>query len=416
MKKTILLVGFNIIFFSLFSQTADSVSLLPSYKNQSYYDFNNGEVASVDNSNWDLAFSVAGYGSSIRINGQTNTKLYVYPNGDINDWATLDTNGMSSWKTVNNSDESWSLGAFDQNADANNPMDLGWGIYSTVTHHITGDSLHVIQLSDGSYKKLHIIKLSSGNFEFKYADIDGGNEVNASLDKSNFTDKNFGYYSLQTGTEIDREPSNQTWSLVFTKYITEIMPGMTYGVTGVLTNDGYSVAKAENIDLSNVDHNNFTNYDSKINIIGYDWKSFNMTTFSYDLQDSLCYFVKSDATGNVWKINFTAFEGSATGKIVFNKEAVSSASIFDNNTVSSFTIYPNPSSDKNINLLYELNTNGVNKTGSIIDMRGNTVFTFDLNGNGFNKKRLNLNHLKSGAYFLSFETENQIIREKIILQ
>ena len=44
------------------------------------------------------------------------------------------------------------------------------------------------------------------------------------------------------------------------------------------------------------------------------------------------------------------------------------------------------------------------------------IFTFDLNGNGFNKKRLNLSHLKSGAYFLSFETENQIIREKIILQ
>ena len=416
MKKTILLVGFNIIMYSLFSQTADSVSLLPSYKNQSYYDFSNGEVSNVDNTNWDLAFSVAGYGSSIRINGQTNTKLYVYPNGDINDWATLDTNGMSSWKTVNNSDESWSLGAFDQNADANNPMDLGWGIYSTVTHHITGDSLHVIQLSDGSYKKLHIIKLSSGNFEFKYADIDGGNEVNASLDKSNFTDKNFGYYSLQTGSEIDREPSNQTWSLVFTKYVTEIMPGMTYGVTGVLTNDGYTVAKAENIDLANVDHNNFTNYDSKINIIGYDWKSFNMTSFSYDLQDSLCYFVKSDATGNIWKINFTAFEGSATGKIVFNKEAVSTASIFDNDPVSSFTIYPNPSNDKNINVLYELNTNGVNKTGSITDMRGNTVFTFDLNGNGFNKKKLNLSHLKSGAYFLSFETENQIIREKIILQ
>ena len=191
MKKTILLVSFNIIMFSLFSQTADSVSLLPSYKNQSYYDFNNGEVANVDNTNWDLAFSAAGYGSSIRINGQTNTKLYVYPNGDINDWSTLDTNGMSSWKAVNNSDESWSLGAFDQNSDPNNTMDLGWGIYSTVTHHITGDSLHVIQLSDGSYKKLHIIKLSSGNFEFKYADIDGGNEVNASLDKSNFTDKNF---------------------------------------------------------------------------------------------------------------------------------------------------------------------------------------------------------------------------------
>ena len=40
--------------------------------------------------------------------------------------------------------------------------------------------------------------------------------------------------------------------------------------------------------------------------------------------------------------------------------------------------------------------------------------TFDLNGNGFNKKMLNLSHLKSGAYFLSFETENQIIREKLM--
>ena len=412
MKKTILFIGLNLIFISAFGQIADSVLLGPSYANQSYYNFNTGEVANVDNNNWDIAFATGGMGSSIRINGQAGTMLYVYPNGDTTDWTNLDTNGMSSsWTALNNSDKSWSLGAFDQNADPNNSFDLGWGTYSMITHHITGDSLHVIKLSDGSYRKLQMIKLASGTYNFKFANIDGSNETVASVAKSSFTDKNFGYYSIQTGTEIDREPLSQDWSIVFTKYVTEIMPGMTYGVTGVLSNNGYSVAKASGVDLTNVDHNAFT-FETDINTIGYNWKSFNMTSFSYDLQDSLCYFVKNDANGEIWKIYFNAFQGSSTGKIVFNKELIGGASLFEN-PQSSLTLYPNPSTDKIISVLYEVKNNAV---ASIFDMNGNMVHSFELNQNGFSKMDLNLSHLNSGAYFISFQDGNRFVKEKLILQ
>ena len=113
-----------------FAQNNEMISLGAGYSNQSFYSFTNGEIANVDNTNWDIAFSVSGMGSAVRINGGYGMELFTYPNGDLNDWSTLDTTGMSSWTSQINSDKSWSLGAFDQNADENEAFDLGWGIYS----------------------------------------------------------------------------------------------------------------------------------------------------------------------------------------------------------------------------------------------------------------------------------------------
>ena len=46
----------------------------------------------------------------------------------------------------------------------------------------------------GDYKKLQVMKLAGGTYEFRYANIDGSNEVNTSVSKSSFTNKNSGYY------------------------------------------------------------------------------------------------------------------------------------------------------------------------------------------------------------------------------
>ena len=83
-----------------YSQINDSVYLLPSYTNQSFYNLDNGEIANVDNNNWDLAFSASGGGASIRINGQSGVVLYNYPNGDTSSWASLDTSGINNWSFV----------------------------------------------------------------------------------------------------------------------------------------------------------------------------------------------------------------------------------------------------------------------------------------------------------------------------
>ena len=396
------------------AQTNDSVSLNSSCSHQSFYNFNDGEIANVDNTNWDLAFSSGGYGSAIRINSQAGVELYVYPNGDINDWNSVDITNISNWPSIINSDTTWSIGAFNATSDPTNSLDLGWGVYSTITHHITGDSLHIIKLSNGDYKKLQMIKLSSGNYEFKYANIDGTNEVVTSVSKSNYTSKNFGYYSITNNNELDREPNSSSWHILFTKYVTEIYPGMNYGVTGVLTNKNIEVAKAENVDLTNVSHSGYS-FSSKINTIGYDWKSYNMNSFSYDITDSLCFFVKDDQ-GSIWKLQLTGFEGNSTGNIHFNVENILSASdnITDKNI---FAIYPNPTTSKEIKIIYDINhrTSSLNKI-KFFDINGKLVKSIKLANNGFNERNLNLYDLKSGVYFVSLITDEKSFQQKLIIQ
>jgi len=396
------------------AQTNDSVSLNSSCSHQSFYNFNDGEIANVDNTNWDLAFSSGGYGSAIRINSQAGVELYVYPNGDINDWNSVDITNISNWPSIINSDTTWSIGAFNATSDPTNSLDLGWGVYSTITHHITGDSLHIIKLSNGDYKKLQMIKLSSGNYEFKYANIDGTNEVVTSVSKSNYTSKNFGYYSITNNNELDREPNSSSWHILFTKYVTEIYPGMNYGVTGVLTNKNIEVAKAENVDLTNVSHSGYS-FSSKINTIGYDWKSYNMNSFSYDITDSLCFFVKDDQ-GSIWKLQLTGFEGNSTGNIHFNVENILSASdnITDKNI---FAIYPNPTTSKEIKIIYDINhrTSSLNKV-KFFDINGKLVKSIKLANNGFNERNLNLYDLKSGVYFVSLITDEKSFQQKLIIQ
>ena len=396
------------------AQTNDSVSLNSSCSHQSFYNFNDGEIANVDNTNWDLAFSSGGYGSAIRINSQAGVELYVYPNGDINDWNSVDITNISNWPSIINSDTTWSIGAFNATSDPTNSLDLGWGVYSTITHHITGDSLHIVKLSNGDYKKLQMIKLSSGNYEFKYANIDGTNEVVTSVSKSNYTSKNFGYYSITNNNELDREPNSSSWHILFTKYVTEIYPGMNYGVTGVLTNKNIEVAKAENVDLTNVSHSGYS-FSSKINTIGYDWKSYNMNSFSYDITDSLCFFVKDDQ-GSIWKLQLTGFEGNSTGNIHFNVENILSASdnITDKNI---FAIYPNPTTSKEIKIIYDINhrTSSLNKV-KFFDINGKLVKSLKLGNNGFNERNVNLYDLKSGVYFVSLITDEKSFQQKLIIQ
>jgi len=395
-------------------QINDSVILNASYTNQSFYNLNIGEVANVDNTNWDLAFSSSGYGSAIRINAQAGVELYVYPNGDINDWNSVDITNINNWSPIINSDTTWSIGAFNATSDPTNSLDLGWGVYSTITHHITGDSLHILKLSNGDFKKLQMIKLSSGVYDFKYANIDGSNEVTTNVSKSNYTSKNFGYYSLTNETELDREPDSDSWHILFTKYVSEIYPGTNYAVTGVLTNKDIEVAKAENVDVSNVNYNSYS-FSSQINTVGYNWKSYNMSSFSYDIVDSLCFFIKDDF-GSIWKLQLTGFEGSSSGKINFNVENILSASdnITDKNI---FAIYPNPTTSKEIKIIYDINyrTSSLNKV-EFFDINGKLVKSLELANNGFNEMNVNLYDLKSGVYFVSLITDEKSFQQKLIIQ
>ena len=396
---------------NLFSQN-QSISLLPSYTNQSFYSLENGEVANLNNTDWDLAFSTATMSSSIRINAGMGTELYSYPLGDTTDWNTFNSSNLSNWLPIYNSDTNWFVGAFDKNSTS--MFDMGWGMYSMITHHVTGDSLYAIKTVGGDWKKLWIQKLANDEYTFKYANLDGTNEINTSVSKLNYSDKNFIYYSLDQNSVLDREPNSIDWDITFTKYITPVQ-GMPYGVTGVMSNDGVQVAQVDNLP----DPNSYTDYyqhsmSTEINTIGYDWKSFDMSTFSYSVEPYRCYFVK-DLKDKVWRIIFTSFEGSSTGNIEFNtQEITSSTSISElQSDISTFEIYPNPITDNNLTIVFD---NSFNETHlEIFTVTGKQVFDKNINGAGFQAKSLSLPNLDKGLYIVSISSRGNSIQKKLLI-
>ena len=136
-------INFLSVFFILLSINLHSqnqlISLQPSYTNQSFYSLENGEVSNLNNSDWDLAFSTASMSSSIRINAGMGTELYSYPLGDTTDWNNFNSSNLSNWLPIYNSDTNWFIGAFDKHSTS--MFDMGWGMYSMITHYVTGDSL-----------------------------------------------------------------------------------------------------------------------------------------------------------------------------------------------------------------------------------------------------------------------------------
>ena len=399
------------ISFNLFSQN-QSISLLPSYTNQSFYSLENGEVANLNNTDWDLAFSTATMSSSIRINAGMGTELYSYPLGDTTDWNTFNSSNLSNWLPIYNSDTNWFVGAFDKNSTS--MFDMGWGMYSMITHHVTGDSLYAIKTIGGDWKKLWIQKLANDEYSFKYANLDGTNEINTSVSKLNYSDKNFIYYSLDQNSALDREPNSIDWDITFTKYITPVQ-GVPYGVTGVMSNDGVQVAQVDNLP----DPNSYTDYSqhsmsTEINTIGYDWKSFDMSTFSYSVEPYRCYFVK-DLQDKVWRIIFTSFEGSSTGNIEFNtQEMTSSTSISElQSDISTFEIYPNPITDNNLTIVFD---NSFNETQlEIFTVTGKQVFDKNINGAGFQAKSFSLPNLDKGLYIVSISSRGNSIQKKLLI-
>ncbi|MEI6175058.1 MAG: hypothetical protein WCR01_15035 [Bacteroidota bacterium] len=135
---------------------SDSVVMSAGYANEVYYSMENGIIQTSPRATWDISFRTSKRSSSILTNDGAGVVLYTYPKADTAGWASVDTAGLSSWQPMYNDPTDWENGAFSRNAKGH--PDYGWGIYNDVTHDLTGDSLFVIKLRDGSFKKLRIVK------------------------------------------------------------------------------------------------------------------------------------------------------------------------------------------------------------------------------------------------------------------
>ena len=389
-----------------FSQQTN-ISLLPGYSNQSFYSMLNGEVLNIENDNWDIAFSTDIYSTSIRINDGKGAELYIYPLGDTSAWNNINSSVTSILnQPLYNSSTTWEIGAFDMNTIGG--FDYGWGVYNLQNHHVIGDSLYILKSVDGNWKKLWIQRKVSGDFLFKYADLDGNNLANESVAASSYNNKRFIYYSVNSQSVLDREPNMSEWDITFTKYITPVM-GTPYGVTGVLSNAGIEIAETNVSDPSNYTNYSSHSFDTLMDVIGYDWKSYQ--SGGYIIDPNRCYFIK-DYFNNVWRIVFNSFDGMSTGNISFNTELVSNTTSITDSEVF-LNIYPNPAND-----YFSIITDGVNE-GSLLqftDISGRIVFEkFILNSSLFEHK-FNSSSFTKGIYLVNLiNNANLVSVNKLII-
>lgn len=418
MKKVIFSI-LGLMPFYLFSQNpiVDTVSTSAGYANQVWYSLVNDEVKSTSKDNWDLAFEIKGFYSSILANTQkTGLKVYQSP-FSFGEWSSFDTSGYASWTALHNSDTAWELGALNRSG-VFNTADMGWGEYDPNTHAIVGTRLFLLVNSNNEFYKLGINSLVSGTYKFTYMNIDQSDSNTFSFKKSDYSNSQFAYFDMSSKTIFEREPDAAEWDLTFTKYIYNNYPDgnggfIQYPVTGVLSNKKIEIAEVKNVNVNTHTDYQSANYSENINVIGSDWKTFNGMQFV--IKDSLVYFAK-DLNDNVWKLVFTGFTGSSEGKYIFSKQKLGNTSIKEEKAGFFSALYPNPCQNgQTLHLVTDFKNAVESYNIEIKDMQGKTVYTHTFeNINGFNAYGIPV-EFGPGVYTVCVTADQKVSISKLII-
>lgn len=372
----------------------ETVSVGANYANDVFYHVEaRAKSGEAPNTNWDVGFETSGLTGSIIINAGAGATLWATElQGATGFKQSIDTNTLFATAPWYNSSETWHKGAFNMDKNAMTG-DFGWGMYNPMTHVITGTTVYVIKLPDGSTRKVFMDGLNGDDFTFRYANIDGSGEQTKTFKRSDYATKNFVYFSMRTGQFLDREPASEDWHLVFGKYQTILTDqgNVPYVVTGVRANNGVKVAKYKGANPTGANDVGLT-YSENIAAIGHDWKTFGGT--SYIIADDLAYFVKI-SDGTLFKIIFTSFAGGSTGNIGFTVEdAVTS--VEEETSGTALAVFPNPASGA---ATITFDATGVAEI-TLTDVTGRIVRTEryeNVGGIG----ALDLNGLPQGAYIVT---------------
>jgi hypothetical protein len=393
--------------------TTVNLTMTPGYANQVFYKLSTDTQTSVAANSWDIAMlRTSIFSTSLRVNDATGTEVFEASNNP-NDWANIDIANEGSWTKLYNSEIEWNSGAMDQGSAT-----YGWGNYNPANHHVVGTVIFVFKYADGSYIKF-FNEDYFGAYTFRYSIWDANTSTwgaDQTMTVANgSSNASYNYFSFSTNQQVTVAPDDADWDLVFTKYYTDYFNDGTvfYPVTGVLHSSEVEVAQNE--EPGGMPANPSLTYSTDINIIGYDWKAFGGGSFN--VNSDMAYYVKY-ADNTIYRIYFTAFSGTSSGDLTFNFEDVTSTLGIEEVSESvSFGVYPNPSRDKRINLVYDNKLDANKNEVAIFSTTGQKVFQANLNQNsGFYNITLDLSSLNSGVYILQFTSGDYNTTKKIILK
>ena len=417
---TILFLAFVGLGFTANAQTytEKTIDMKPGFSDQVFYSMKNGEAGRSSIYNWDIAFTTNLRDNGVRANHMNGIEVYAYPNGDISDWATMDTTGWKKFPKYYNSNKHLDSGAFNLAKDPNNMWDFSWGVYNVQTHAVTGDSLYLLAFKDQSqqitsFKKFWLVNQTSanGNLTIRMANLDNTQDtiveiVNAGA-KYNFT-----YFSFKTMKTVSREPIKTDWDITFTRwmqYLGPFSPIPYFPSTGVHSNYNTLVAKNHTLPANEINPwNEKANAKNEHFLIGVDWKWNDRQTHVTYLEDSLTYIVfKDSAAMEAHPFYFSSYEGSSTGIIKINVGEVNLG--INGPETNNLVVFPNPVKEGD-DLTFSSKTHSIdNSYIEIVNVNGQLVYTSNY------KNKISPN-LVSGLYFLKVISADGIATSKLIVQ
>ena len=422
MKKTATILFAVCLAAATSAQTIQQISTGAGYQKQAYINLSAGTQKQVTNTTWDIAFTVSGpQDAGVFINESSGSSMgSPLPLIEIYDALTDNFSDQPDPAFLTdfslfNAEKSWAFGAFNERRNPDDALDLGWGVLDPQTGEVTGNAVYVLKLRNGQYRKIKIESLAGGLYTFRYANLDGSNEVLKTIQKADHAGKTLAYFSLETGATVNVEPTTGGFDLLYCRYVAQLLdPGtleyIPYYVTGVLSGPDTKVAEADGVDPLTVAYTDYQDsLRTELDVIGHDWKFFDLSSWTVDADR--VFFLKT-AEDRVWKLQFVAFGGSINGNADLEKTDLGIISAVQDPAALGLkaAVYPNPVLDQ---LTVSLDIPAALAQGGqiqVIDLQGRQVLHADvmLKG-GFQVIQLQAGNLAPGIYLMKLQLPGGVV-------
>lgn len=267
------------------------VDLKKDYRYQIYYSIEKNEIISQElRTDWDLKLSNSEANHYIMLNSSNAMAI-----------DDLDLEKFKQKVLVNNREWKYDASSGDLDSTAfgewwkENPsfvLDLGY--------NYEGDRR--------GYKQIHFT-LEGDTYVIQWTTIDGDSLKTMKVKKDPVSD--WTYLSLLgDGNVIQTIPDQSQWDILFTQY-THIFqePYQPYQVTGAIINSNkvkVAIDKDRTFSEINLDLAESYTFSDQLDIIGYNWKFYDIKNSSYTIFDHYNYILKM-SNGKFFKLHFTDF-------------------------------------------------------------------------------------------------------------
>lgn len=276
-----------------------------SYVNQVYFNLNENKIVkTVSRESWDLAFVSDNQSNQVKLN--LANKMFA---------VNMNTTDFDSFTTFSAPDEADKLYDYPVKTYKNyaiTSLNIDNGDVFVVDRGLNASIRGGIPTQRG-YKKIKVLAVTSTYYVVQHADIDGANNSIDTVYRDNKV--NNVCFSLSNGGEVVAiEPDKSTWDLLFTQYTKEVFSvdfqlAEIYSVNGVLINEnsvlGAKVFDKAFEDITIDDAASYTLADT-IDVIGFDWKFFNLDNNEYTITANQNYILKG-SQGFFYKLRFVDF-------------------------------------------------------------------------------------------------------------